>query len=235
MSKRTTGKPDEVEQALRRGRGYEQAEDLDADAAPHGGAGKDDGNGRRAPQGDAAAATVRLTGRIVAEGLADVSYATADSPFGPLLVAATKRGVVRVAFPEEDADATLERLAMRISPRIVEAAEPLDAIRRELDEYFDGRRRHFALPLDWTLVGPFGRRVLRVTSQIPYGGVLSYAEVAAEAGSPRGSRAAGNALGANPIPIVVPCHRVLRSGGALGGYGGGLERKRFLLELEEGR
>jgi methylated-DNA-[protein]-cysteine S-methyltransferase len=142
---------------------------------------------------------------------------------------------VRVAFPEEDADATLERLAMRISPRIVEAAKPLDAIRRELDEYFDGRRRHFALPLDWTLVGPFGRRVLRVTSQIPYGGVLSYAEVAAEAGSPRGSRAAGNALGANPIPIVVPCHRVLRSGGALGGYGGGLERKRFLLELEEGR
>jgi methylated-DNA-[protein]-cysteine S-methyltransferase len=235
MSKRTTGKPDEVEQALRRGRGYEQAEDLDADAAPHGVASRDDGNGRRAPRGDAAAATARLTGRIVAEGLADVSYATADSPFGPLLVAATKRGLVRVAFPEEDADATLERLAMRISPRIIEAHEPLDAIRRELDEYFGGRRRQFALPLDWTLVGAFGRRVLRVTSQIPYGGVLSYAEVAAEAGSPRGSRAAGNALGANPIPIVVPCHRVLRSGGALGGYGGGLERKLFLLELEGGR
>ena len=105
-------------------------------------------------------------------------------------------------------------------------------MRRELEEYFDGRRRQFELPLDWTLVGPFGRRVLGVTSEIPYGGVLSYAEVAAEAGSPRGSRAAGNALGANPIPIVVPCHRVLRSGGALGGYGGGLERKRFLLELE---
>ncbi|HEY2570675.1 MAG TPA: methylated-DNA--[protein]-cysteine S-methyltransferase [Solirubrobacteraceae bacterium] len=236
MSKRTTGKPDEVEQALRRGRGYEQAEDLDADAARHGGAGRDDGNGRRALRSDAAAAAAaRVTGRIVAQGLADVSYATADSPFGPLLVAATKRGLVRVAFAEEDADATLERLAMRISPRIVEAREPLDAIRRELDEYFDGRRRHFALALDWTLVGPFGRRVLRVTSQIPYGGVLSYAEVAAEAGSPRGSRAAGNALGANPIPIVVPCHRVLRSGGALGGYGGGLERKRFLLELEGAR
>jgi methylated-DNA-[protein]-cysteine S-methyltransferase len=105
-------------------------------------------------------------------------------------------------------------------------------VRRELDEYFGGRRRAFELALDWSLVGPFGRRVLRVTSEIPYGGVLSYAEVAADAGSPRGYRATGNALGANPIPIVVPCHRVLRSGGSLGGYGGGLERKRFLLELE---
>ncbi len=105
-------------------------------------------------------------------------------------------------------------------------------MRRELDEYFAGRRREFELALDWALIGPFARRVLQATAAIPYGGVLSYAEVAAEAGSPRGSRAAGNALGANPIPIVIPCHRVLRSGGALGGYGGGLERKRWLLELE---
>ena len=120
----------------------------------------------------------------------------------------------------------------RVSPRIVEARAPLDEVRRELEEYFEGRRRAFDAALDWTLVAPFARRVLRATSQIPYGGVLSYADVAADAGSPRGFRAAGNALGANPIPIVVPCHRVLRSGGALGGYGGGLERKRFLLELE---
>ena len=120
----------------------------------------------------------------------------------------------------------------RVSPRIVEAPAQLDPIRRELDEYFDGRRHEFELPLDWTLVGPFGRRVLGATAEIPYGGVLTYTEVATEAGSPRGSRAAGNALGANPIPIVVPCHRVLRSGGALGGYGGGLQRKQFLLELE---
>src|SRR5271169_202390 len=105
-------------------------------------------------------------------------------------------------------------------------------MRRELEQYFSGARHAFELALDWTLIGPFGRRVLRATSAIPYGGVLSYAEVAAEAGSPRGSRAAGNALGSNPIPIVIPCHRVLRSGGALGGYGGGLERKRWLLELE---
>ena len=209
MSKRTTGEPDEIEQALRRGRTYTH----DADRA-------------------ATAAAQRLTRRIAEEALADVSYARVDSPFGTLLLAATKRGLVRVAFPEENVDTTLQRLALRISPRIVQAPGPLEQMRRELDEYFDGRRRQFELPLDWTLVGPFARRVLDVTSEIPYGGVLSYAEVAAEAGSPRGSRAAGNALGSNPIPIVVPCHRVLRSGGALGGYGGGLDRKRFLLELE---
>ena len=182
--------------------------------------------------GAAADAARRLSRRVSAEGLADVSYAPVDSPFGTLLLAATKRGLVRLAFPEEETDSVLERLARKISPRIVEAPAPLDSVRRELDEYFGGRRREFGLPLDWTLVAGFGRRVLRVTSQIPYGGVLSYGEVAADAGSPRGSRAAGNALGSNPIPIVIPCHRVLRSGGALGGYGGGPERKRWLLELE---
>jgi methylated-DNA-[protein]-cysteine S-methyltransferase len=180
----------------------------------------------------AAEAARRLAARAAAEGLADVSYTTADSPFGTLLLAATGRGLVRVAFPEEDPDYVLERLARRISPRIVETPAPLEEVRRELDEYFIGRRREFELPLDWTLVGAFARRVLRATAEIPYGGVLSYGEVASEAGSPRGSRAAGNALGSNPIPIVVPCHRVLRTGGALGGYGGGLDRKRWLLELE---
>jgi methylated-DNA-[protein]-cysteine S-methyltransferase len=181
---------------------------------------------------DAAEAAARLSRRIAEEGLADVSYASADSPFGTLLLAATRHGLVRLAFPEESLDGMLEALARRISPRIVEARAPLDEVQRELEQYFEGRRRGFDVALDWTLVAPFARRVLRATSQIPYGGVLSYAEVAADAGSPRGFRAAGNALGANPIPIVVPCHRVLRSGGALGGYGGGLERKRFLLELE---
>ncbi len=193
----------------------------------------------RRPRGagaESAAAARRLTRRIAGEGLADVTYASVDSPWGPLLAATTKRGLVKLGYPEDDVESVLERLARRVSPRIVEADAGsdggLEAVQRELDEYFEGRRRTFELPLDWTLVGPFGRRVLRATSEIPYGGVLSYAEVAAEAGSPRGSRAAGNALGANPIPIVVPCHRVLRSGGALGGYGGGLHRKRFLLELE---
>jgi methylated-DNA-[protein]-cysteine S-methyltransferase len=180
----------------------------------------------------AAEAAARLSRRIAEEGLADVSYASAESPFGTLLLAATRRGLVRLAFPEESLDGMLEALAQRVSPRIVEARAPLDEVRRELEDYFEGRRRGFEVALDWTLVAPFARRVLRATSRIPYGGVLSYAEVAADAGSPRGFRAAGNALGANPIPIVVPCHRVLRSGGALGGYGGGLERKRFLLELE---
>ena len=182
--------------------------------------------------GDAGEAARRVSDRAADEGLADVSYAPVDSPFGTLLLAATKRGLVRVAFPEEDTDSVLERLARRLSPRIVEAPSRLDRARRELEEYFSGRRHEFELALDWRLVGPFGRRVLRVTSEIPYGGVLSYAEVALDAGSPRGSRAAGNALGSNPIPIVIPCHRVLRTGGALGGYGGGLERKRWLLELE---
>jgi methylated-DNA-[protein]-cysteine S-methyltransferase len=180
----------------------------------------------------AAQAARRLAQRVADEGLADVTYTAAESPFGTLLLAATRRGLVRLAFPEESLDAMLEGLSRRISPRIVEAAAPLDGVRRELDEYFDGRRRAFELALDRRLMAPFARRVLRVTSQIPYGGVLSYAEVAADAGSPRGFRAAGNALGANPIPIVIPCHRVLRSGGSLGGYGGGPHRKRWLLELE---
>lgn len=181
---------------------------------------------------DAAAAARRVSRRASAEGLADVSYAPVDSPFGTLHAAVTNRGLVRIAFPEESVDSVLERLSQRLSPRIVEAPAALDSVRRELDEYFAGRRHDFDVPLDWTLIGPFGRRVLHATAEIPYGGVLSYAEVAAEAGSPRGSRAAGNALGSNPIPIVIPCHRVLRSGGALGGYGGGLDRKRMLLELE---
>jgi methylated-DNA-[protein]-cysteine S-methyltransferase len=182
--------------------------------------------------GEAGAAARRVSERAAAEGFADISYAPVDSPFGTLHAATTKRGLVRVAFPEESVESVLERLAQRLSPRIVEAPASLDPVKRELDEYFAGRRRAFDIPLDWSLIGPFGARVLHVTSEIPYGGVLSYTEVATEAGSPRGSRAAGNALGANPIPIVIPCHRVLRSGGALGGYGGGLNRKRFLLELE---
>src|ERR1700677_4486851 len=170
--------------------------------------------------------TRRLSERIAQEGLADVTYTPVDSPFGPLLAAATRRGLVRLAFPEEPVDSVLDRLASSISPRIVESSAPLESVRRELEEYFSGARRGFGLALDWSLIGPFGRRVLRATAEIPYGGVLSYGEVAADAGSPRGSRAAGNALGSNPIPIVIPCHRVVRTGGAIGGYGGRTERQR---------
>lgn len=188
--------------------------------------------GPPATRDDAAAAARRLTERIAAERLADIDYAPVDSPFGTLYAATTRRGLVRLAFPEESLDAFLERLAYKLSPRIVESPGSLDPVRRELDEYFAGSRRNFDLALDWALITPFAIRVLRKTAAIPYGGHLSYAEVAAEAGSPRGARAAGNALGSNPIPIVIPCHRVLHSGGGLGGYGGGLDRKRYLLELE---
>jgi methylated-DNA-[protein]-cysteine S-methyltransferase len=162
----------------------------------------------------------------------DLAYAWVDSPFGRLLVASTPRGLVHVSFPEAPTDAVLERLAKRLSPRILEAPEQLDDVRRELDEYFEGRRRRFDISLDWSLTRGFHRSVLRSTARIGYGHVKSYSEVAARAGSPRAVRATGNALGANPIPVIVPCHRVVRTGGALGGYGGGLDRKEYLLRLE---
>jgi methylated-DNA-[protein]-cysteine S-methyltransferase len=176
-----------------------------------------------------------------AAGLLDVVYAGVDSPLGRLLVAGTPAGLVRVSYLDARSaqprgeDAVLAQLAQRISPRILRAPAQLDAARRELDEYFAGRRRSFDLRLDLRLIGPFARRVLAVTAAIPYGEVSSYARVAAAAGSPRGSRAAGNALGSNPLPIVLPCHRVLRSTGALGGYTGDIERKVALLELEAGQ
>jgi methylated-DNA-[protein]-cysteine S-methyltransferase len=187
---------------------------------------------RAQARGDAALAAARLAARAAADGLADVAYAQLDSPLGRLTVLSTKRGLLRLAFPEEPLEGVLQRIATRVSPRIVEAPAQFDVLRRELEEYFAGERRRFELALDWSLTGGFTRRVLRAAAAIPYGGVLSYGQVAGKAGSPRGSRAAGNALGSNPIPIVVPCHRVLRSGGVLGGYGGGPERKRWLLELE---
>ncbi len=181
---------------------------------------------------EAQQAATRLAARIAREDLAEISYATVQTPIGPLRAALSRRGLVRVAFGEESEESMLEQLASRLSPRIVRAPGSFDEVRRELDEYFEGRRTRFELPLDWALIGPFARRVLTRTAAIPYGGHCSYGEIAAEAGSPRGARAAGNALGSNPIPIVIPCHRVLHAGGGLGGYGGGLERKRFLLELE---
>jgi methylated-DNA-[protein]-cysteine S-methyltransferase len=168
-----------------------------------------------------------------AAGLLDVAFARLDTPVGAVLLAATERGLVRVAYLDEGAEAlVLAQLADVVSPRVLASARRLDEQRRELEQYFAGRRRAFELPLDWRLTQGFGHRVLRATAGIPFGGVSSYREIAAAAGSPRGSRAAGNALGANPLPIVVPCHRVLRAGGALGGYTGGVERKRALLAIE---
>ncbi|WP_217915115.1 methylated-DNA--[protein]-cysteine S-methyltransferase [Miltoncostaea marina] len=182
-----------------------------------------------------ATAAARLADAAAREGLLDVAYATVGSPLGPLLVASTPEGLVTLAYLDgASLDERLDRLARRVSPRVLEAPARLDRERRELEEYFEGRRRAFDLPIDWRLIRGFARSVLERTAAIPFGQARTYTQIAAEAGSPRGSRAAGNALGGNPIPIVIPCHRVLRAGGALGGYTGGLDRKRFLLDLESG-
>jgi methylated-DNA-[protein]-cysteine S-methyltransferase len=174
----------------------------------------------------------RFKTRATEEGLLDVAYTTADSPFGPLLLARTQRGLVRLGLPNQDADELLVDLAARVSPRVLEAPAELDEVRRELDLYFAGKLDRFDLPLDWQLSGGFRQRVLRAIKRIPYGQTRSYTEMARKAGNERAVRAAGTACGSNPIPLVVPCHRVLRTGGALGGYGGGLPMKQALLELE---
>jgi methylated-DNA-[protein]-cysteine S-methyltransferase len=179
------------------------------------------------------AATVELARAAEMAGLVDVAYSWVDGPLGTLLVAATRRGLVRVAYPGETPDEVLRELATGVSPRVLEAPAMLDEARRELDEYFAGSRHRFDIGVDFALTRGFTTRVLRATSRIPYGSVSSYKDVAGRAGNPRAYRAAGNALGSNPIPIVVPCHRVLHGGGGLGGYTGGLDRKRFLLGLED--
>jgi methylated-DNA-[protein]-cysteine S-methyltransferase len=191
---------------------------------------------RRGPPTGPAPDPAALAAAAEAAELLDVAYATLDAPVGPLLVAATPRGVVRIAYADAGEGPLLEELAVAISPRLLRAPRRVDPARRQLDEYFAGRRRRFELELDLSLVRGFGRRVLEVASRLGFGEVATYAQIAAAAGSPRGARAAGNALGRNPIPIVVPCHRVLHAGGGLGGYTGGLDRKRLLLGLErEGR
>ncbi len=186
----------------------------------------------RAPAPQARAAAARFADRAAAEHSADLAYATTASPLGELLLVSGPRGLVMMHYLDEPLEPALEQIARSRSPRIVESAAALDPWRRELDEYFAGRRRDFEAPLDWRAMTPFQRAVLRATAAIPYGETSTYTGVAVAAGSPRGQRAAGNALGANPLAIILPCHRVLRSGGAFGGYTGGLHRKHFLLELE---
>jgi methylated-DNA-[protein]-cysteine S-methyltransferase len=176
--------------------------------------------------------------RAEREGLVDVAYAPVDSPFGRLLVARTERGVVEVALPTHRGarlaeDEVLERLARDVSPRVLEAPDRLDEERRELEEYFEGKRRHFELPVDWALTpAGFRSRALHAVARIPYGKTKTYAEIAKQAGNPRAFRAAGTACGTNPVPLIVPCHRVVQSGGGIGNYGGGPEMKRALLDLE---
>jgi methylated-DNA-[protein]-cysteine S-methyltransferase len=174
-----------------------------------------------------------LTEHAEGEGLLDIAYAPLDTPLGVATVAGTDRGLIRVMLPNEDREQSLERLAREVSPRILAAPGRLDLARRELDEYFAGRRRAFDLGIDLRLVhAAFQRRVLEALRDVGFGQTLTYGEIAARAGNPRAYRAAGTAVGSNPLPIVVPCHRVVRAGGELGNYGGGPEMKRFLLQLE---
>jgi len=188
--------------------------------------------GPRITREGAARAAARVTDSAWRSGLSDLAYSWADSPFGRLLVAVSRRGLVRVAYPERDPDGQIEELSRLVSPRILESAPATDEVRRELDEYFAGRRTDFDVSVDLRPVQGFTRRVLQATARIPFGSVRTYRDVATRAGNALATRAAGNALGANPIPIVVPCHRVVRTGGGLGGYTGGLDRKEALLRLE---
>jgi len=188
-----------------------------------GGVGPGDGVERR---------RARLVAAAEAAGLLDVAYRTLDTPVGSLLLAATPAGLVRVAFDLEHHDRVLEGLAARVSPRVLHAPGRLDEAARQLDEYFAGTRRRFDLEIDLRLVTPFRRAVLEHLRTIGYGRTESYADVAAASGRPAAVRAVGTACATNPVPVVVPCHRVVRSDGTLGGYLGGLDTKRALLALE---
>jgi len=174
----------------------------------------------------------RLEAAAQAEGLVDVAYRVVDSPLGKLLLASTPRGLVRVAFANEDHDRVLESLAVKLSPRILRAPKQLDAAARELDEYFERRRRAFDLDLDLSLSKGFRQLVQQHLPEIGYGQTRSYKEMAEMVGNPKAFRAVGTACASNPLPVVVPCHRVLRTDGSLGGYIGGLDAKTTLLELE---
>ncbi len=174
----------------------------------------------------------RLAAAAQRDGVLDIAYRTVDSPVGTLLLAATDHGLIRVAYAREDHDAVLQQLSDKVSPRILEAPARLDAVARELDEYFARTRRSFDVPLDWRLSAGFRAAVLHHLPEIGYGQTASYAAVAALAGSPKAVRAVGTACAKNPLPVVVPCHRVVRSDGAMGGYLGGPEAKRLLLDLE---
>jgi methylated-DNA-[protein]-cysteine S-methyltransferase len=165
-------------------------------------------------------------------GLLDIAYTTTQTPVGSLLLAATEKGLIRVAYENEDHDAVLQTLARRVSPRIMRSTGRLDSTVRELEEYFAGRRREFDLPLDLSLSRGFRLAVQQILPAIGYGQTASYAQVAERAGNPRATRAVGTACATNPLPVVVPCHRVLRTDGTLGGYVGGAAAKSTLLELE---
>ena len=193
------------------------------------------------PPGDAGAdaAAGRFLARAEEEGLVEVAYGSIDSPVGKLLTAVTPRGLLRVSYDSYDPDAVLQEISEKVSPRVLEDLARLDPVRRRLDEYFEGKRHEFELKVDWSLTRGFFQRILRETARLGYGQLATYKQMAEAAGSPRATRAAGNALRSNPIPIVVPCHRIVRTGGNLGGYSGelgpyagGPQIKERLLKLE---
>jgi methylated-DNA-[protein]-cysteine S-methyltransferase len=188
---------------------------------------------RSAPDdADLERATRDLVARAQSDGLIDVAYADVDSPFGRLLVAGTDRGIVKLGLPNLPADEVLTELVERISPRVLEAPRRLDGARRELEAYFEGKLHDFGVPVDWRLSHGFRNKALHAVARIPYGETRSYSEIARDAGNPRAFRAAGTACGSNPVPLIVPCHRVVQAGGAPGNYGGGPEMKRALLTFE---
>lgn len=185
------------------------------------------------PTGHLAGLRQRLAATAEADGVLDVAYRTVDTPVGSLLLASTEVGLVRVAYPGENHDSVLQALADRVSPRLLQAPARLDAVATELDEYFTGRRRVFDVNLDWRLSSGFRSTVLHhLVADLVYGRTASYGSLAELAGNPKAVRAVGTACATNPLPIVVPCHRVVRADGALGGYLGGIEAKRTLLRLE---
>jgi methylated-DNA-[protein]-cysteine S-methyltransferase len=173
----------------------------------------------------------RFRDAAASENLLDVAYDFVDSPVGSLLVAATERGLCRISY-DADPEQELERLARAFGVRVLRSPKPIDTARRELDEYFEGNRRRFDLPLDVALLATFNRRVLEELARVPYGEVVTYGELAARAARPRAARAVGTVMNRNPLPIVLPCHRVIGANGKLVGYAGGLERKEQLLRLE---
>jgi methylated-DNA-[protein]-cysteine S-methyltransferase len=173
----------------------------------------------------------RFRAAAAEEGLLDVAYDFVDSPIGSLLVATSPRGLCRISY-DADPEQEVERLARAFGLRVLRSPKPIDAARRELDEYFEGTRREFDLPLDVALLADFNRRVLRELARVPYGEVVTYGELAARTARPRAARAVGMVMNRNPLPIVLPCHRVLGANGKLTGYAGGLERKETLLRLE---
>ncbi len=173
----------------------------------------------------------RFRAAAVRSGMLDAGYDVVASPVGPLLVATTERGLLRISF-DPAPDHQLELLARLAGPRVLRAPRLVDEVRRELDEYFEGRRHAFELGIDLRGVTPFSARVLAELARVPFGATATYAELAARAGNPRAARAVGTIMNRNPIPIVLPCHRIIGANGSLVGYGGGLERKELLLRLE---